>query len=161
MDSLLYRQELLDHAQNPRNYGAVKHPHFQAEDTNVFCGDRIRMTGRLDQSGKISDVRFEGEGCAISQAAASLLTEALKGRALNAVEDWASATMLNLMQIELSPIRLKCALLPLVVAQQAWRGYTGTGRRLSLRHCEPRTNHFAILPGEKPRRAGRRSKPRL
>ncbi len=123
MNSLLYRQELLDHAQNPRNYGEVKRPHFQAEDANIFCGDRIRMTGRLDQSGKISDVRFEGEGCVISQAAASLLTEALKGKALNVVEDWTPDTMFNLMHIELSPIRLKCALLALVVAQKAHAAY--------------------------------------
>ncbi|MBI2624340.1 iron-sulfur cluster assembly scaffold protein [Candidatus Parcubacteria bacterium] len=123
MDSTLYRRELLDHAQNPRNYGAVKYPHFEAEDANVFCGDRIRMTGTLTKEGKIAELRFEGEGCAISQAAASILTDYAKGKVFVDIAALTPAAMTELLSITLSPIRLKCALLPLVVVQKAYRDY--------------------------------------
>lgn len=126
--SLLYRQEILDHAQNPRNYGVVKHPHFQAEDTNVFCGDRIHISGRLDQRGAISGIRFEGEGCAISQAAASLLTDHLAGKSFRAAASMEPQDMLRLLSIALSPVRLKCGLLALTVVQKAYRQYTDRGK---------------------------------
>ncbi len=122
--SLLYRQEILDHAQNPRNYGAVGRPHFSAEDANVFCGDRIKISGRLTKTGAIGNVRFEGEGCAISQAAASILTEYLKGRPWRAAGKMTSGEMLQLLHIQLSPIRLKCGLLALAVVHKAYREYS-------------------------------------
>lgn len=132
MNSLLYRQELLDHAQNPRNFGAVEHPDFAAEDLNAFCGDRIAITGQLARDGKIAQIRFTGEGCAISQAAASLLTEYLTGKSFRAAVRMEPKDMLRLLNIPLSPVRLKCGLLALTVVQKAYAGYSNARKEASL-----------------------------
>jgi len=82
MDDLreLYQTTILDHNKRPRNFGALDHPDRQADGHNPLCGDRLHVTLRLDERGGIEDVRFEGQGCAISRASASLMTEQVKGR---------------------------------------------------------------------------------
>ena len=81
----LYRQDILDHSQNPRNFGTLEHPEISAEDSNPLCGDKIRMDLRV-KDGTIEDVKFTGVGCSISRAAASMLTEEIKGKTLEEVK---------------------------------------------------------------------------
>jgi len=79
-----YRDYILDHYRNPRNFGTLEHSDVEAEDLNPLCGDEIRMQLKLDD-GVVTDVRFSGKGCAISQASASMLTETVKGMKLSDV----------------------------------------------------------------------------
>lgn len=109
----MYRRHILEHYKNPRNFGAVEDPDLDHEGENPTCGDEIRVTARLDD-GVIEDVRFEGHGCAISQAAASMLTEDLKGEHLGTVEDMEKDDVLDMLGIPVSPVRVKCAVLALV-----------------------------------------------
>lgn len=121
----LYRQDILDHSQNPRNFGTLDHPDISAEDSNPLCGDTIRMDLRV-KDGTIEDVRFTGVGCSISRAAASMLTEEIKGKTLEEVKRIGRDEVLELLGIELGPVRLKCALLALktlkvgVYGLQSW-----------------------------------------
>lgn len=108
----LYRQDILDHSQNPRNFGTLEHPDISAEDSNPLCGDKIRMD-LMVRDGTIEDVRFTGVGCSISRAAASMLTEEIKGKTLEEVKRIGRDDVLELLGIELGPVRLKCALLAL------------------------------------------------
>ena len=108
----LYRQDILDHSSNPRNFGTLDHPDISAEDSNPLCGDKIRMDLRV-RDGTIEDVRFTGIGCSISRAAASMLTEEIKGKTLEEVKHIGRDEVLEMLGIELGPVRLKCALLAL------------------------------------------------
>jgi nitrogen fixation protein NifU and related proteins len=108
----LYRQDILDHSQNPRNFGTLDHPDISAEDSNPLCGDKIRMD-LIVRGGVIEDVRFTGVGCSISRAAASMLTEEIKGKTLEEVKRIGREDVLEMLGIELGPVRLKCALLAL------------------------------------------------
>jgi nitrogen fixation NifU-like protein len=108
----LYRQDILDHSQNPRNFGTLDQPDISAEDSNPLCGDKIRMDLRV-KDGTIEDVRFTGVGCSISRAAASMLTEEIKGKTLEEVRRIGREEILEMHGIELGPVRLKCALLAL------------------------------------------------
>ncbi len=114
----LYRDFILDHYRNPRNAGAIDNPDASFEDNNPLCGDRIRMDFRI-QDGVVKDIKFKGRGCAISQAAASLLTEEVKGKSLVQVEKIGRDEVLANVGINISPARLKCALLGLKVLKQA------------------------------------------
>lgn len=107
-----YRQNILDHYQNPRNFGTLDHPDISAEDSNPLCGDKIRMD-LIVKDGRVEDVRFTGVGCSISRAAASMLTEEIKGKTLEEVKRLSRDDVLELLGIELGPVRLKCALLAL------------------------------------------------
>src|SRR5579862_5803125 len=106
----LYREFILDHYRNPRNSGTLDAPDASAEDVNPLCGDKIRIDLRL-RDGIVEDVKFQGRGCAISQASASLLTEAIKGRPIAEVGRIGKEQVLENIGIEISPARLKCALL--------------------------------------------------
>lgn len=108
----LYRQDILDHSQNPRNFGTLDHPDISAEDSNPLCGDKIRMD-LIVRDGVIEDVRFTGVGCSISRAAASMLTEEIKGKTVEEVKRIGREDVLEMLGIELGPVRLKCALLAL------------------------------------------------
>ncbi|HEX7078053.1 MAG TPA: SUF system NifU family Fe-S cluster assembly protein [Candidatus Eisenbacteria bacterium] len=107
-----FRQNILDHYQNPRNFGTLDHPDISAEDSNPLCGDKIRMD-LMVKDGRVEDVRFTGVGCSISRAAASMLTEEIKGKTLEEVKRLSRDDVLELLGIELGPVRLKCALLAL------------------------------------------------
>ncbi|MGA7354287.1 MAG: SUF system NifU family Fe-S cluster assembly protein [Candidatus Cybelea sp.] len=113
-----YRDYILDHYRNPRNFGSLERVDVEAEDLNPLCGDQIRMQLRLDD-GVVSDVRFSGKGCAISQASASMLTERVKGMKLADVAKLSKDVVLEDVGIGISPTRMKCAMLGLRVLKSA------------------------------------------
>lgn len=120
----LYRQNILDHYQNPRNFGTLEHPDISAEDSNPLCGDEIRIDLKV-RGGKIEDVRFTGKGCSISRAAASMLTEEIRGKTLEEVKRIGRDDVLEMLGIELGPVRLKCALLALKTLKMGVYGVRG------------------------------------
>ncbi len=111
----MYREVILDHYKNPRNRGVLDPADISYEDDNPLCGDRIRIDLRVDDDNVITEVGFSGRGCAISQASASMLTEHILGKSLDEVKQMQKDDMLDLLGIELTPVRLKCALLSLKV----------------------------------------------
>jgi nitrogen fixation NifU-like protein len=111
----LYRERILDHYQNPRNYGALEAPDISYEDDNPMCGDVIRIDIKLDEQKRVSQVGFSGEGCAISIASASMLTEEVLGKTLDQVKQLGKDNVLQMLGVQLGPVRLKCALLSLKV----------------------------------------------
>lgn len=120
----LYRQNILDHYQNPRNFGTLPHPDISVEDSNPLCGDKIRMD-LLIKDDRVTDVRFSGVGCSISRAAASMLTEEIKGKTLEEVKRIGRDEVLEMLGIELGPVRLKCALLALKTLKVGVYGIRG------------------------------------
>ena len=120
----LYRQNILDHYQNPRNFGTLPKPDISVEDSNPLCGDKIRMD-LLVQDDRVTDVRFSGVGCSISRAAASMLTEEIKGKTLDEVKRIGRDEVLEMLGIELGPVRLKCALLALKTLKMGVYGIRG------------------------------------
>jgi nitrogen fixation protein NifU and related proteins len=114
-----YRDFILDHYRNPRNFGHLTDPDASAEDLNPLCGDQIRMEFDVDDAGVVRDVRFSGKGCAISQASASMLTETIKGMPLEEIAKLSKDVVLENVGIGISPTRLKCATLGLRVAKSA------------------------------------------
>ena len=118
----LYREEILDHYHSTAHRGRLSDASATFEDDNPLCGDRVRMDVRVADDGSVAEVRFTGEGCAISQATASMLCEHVEGKAITEVTSWDKQQVLNLLGISLTPVRLKCALLPLKVLQAAlWK----------------------------------------
>jgi nitrogen fixation NifU-like protein len=113
-----YRDYILDHYRNPRNFGTLEGADIEAEDLNPLCGDQIRMQVKLED-GVVSDVRFNGKGCAISQASASMLTERIKGMKLTDVATLSKDAVLENVGIGISPTRMKCAMLGLRVLKSA------------------------------------------
>jgi nitrogen fixation NifU-like protein len=120
----LFRQNILDHYQNPRNYGTLERPDISAEDSNPLCGDEIRIDLHV-KDGVIEDVRFSGKGCSISRAAASMLTEEIRGKTLEEVKRIGKDDVLEMLGIELGPVRLKCALLALKTLKVGVYGVRG------------------------------------
>ncbi len=120
----LYRDNIIDHYQNPRNYGTLEHPDISFEDSNPVCGDEIRMDLKV-QDGRVVDARFQGHGCSISQASASMLTEEIIGKSLEEVKQIDKQYLLDLLGIPLGPVRLKCALLSLKVLKAGAYGLHG------------------------------------
>lgn len=114
-----YRDFILDHYRNPRNFGHLETATAAAEDLNPLCGDTIRMEFHVDDAGVVDDVRFSGKGCAISQASASMLTEELKGMRVEDVAKLTKEIVLENVGIGISPTRMKCATLGLRVAKSA------------------------------------------
>ncbi len=108
----LYRDYILEHYRRPHNFGVLDDPTATYEGANPLCGDRITMMLGI-RDGIVSEVAFTGRGCAISQASASLLTDEIKGKTVEQVESLTPDDLLNLIGIEISPARLKCALLSL------------------------------------------------
>lgn len=117
MGSDFYRENILDHYRNPRNRGTLEGAQIRYEDLNPLCGDQIRFEVRLDDRGRVEAAAFDGRGCAISQASASMLTEAVQGKSLDEIKAMDRDDVLALLGIPLSPVRLKCALLALKVLQ--------------------------------------------
>jgi len=111
----MYRENILDHYQNPRNFGTLDNPDISYEDDNPLCGDVIRLDLKLDDHNRVVEVAFSGEGCAISQASASMLTEEILGKTLEEVKQMGKDDVLDLLGIQLGPVRIKCALLALKV----------------------------------------------
>jgi nitrogen fixation NifU-like protein len=120
----LYRENILDHFQNPRNYGRLNDPDISYEDDNPLCGDVIRLEIILDDQDYVKEVAFSGDGCAISQASASMLTEEILGKSLEEVKQISKADILDMLGIQLGPVRIKCALLALKVLKAGAYGLT-------------------------------------
>lgn len=111
----LYRELILDLYQHPHNRGTLENPDFSYEEDNPLCGDVVRIDVALDENGRVTDVAWSGDGCAISQAAASLLTDHVKGMTLAEIKALEREDILDLLGIELSMARVKCATLALKV----------------------------------------------
>jgi nitrogen fixation NifU-like protein len=114
-----YRDFILDHYRNPRNFGHLEKPDAVAEDLNPLCGDQIRIELQVDGGGKVTDLRFSGKGCAISQASVSMLTETVKGKSLEEIAKLPKDVVLENVGIGISPTRMKCAMLGLKVLKSA------------------------------------------
>jgi nitrogen fixation NifU-like protein len=114
---------ILDHYEHPRNYGVLDDPTFVGEGVNPGCGDRVRLYVRLDGEGRIEAIRFEGEGCTISQAAASLLTGQVLGRSLDDVLKMDETSLVAALGSEIVKARLPCVALGLRVLQEAGHAY--------------------------------------
>ena len=115
----LYRDEILEHYRRPHNWGTLPTPDASFEGYNPLCGDRITMMLGIGPDDVVREVAFSGRGCAISQASASLPTDAIKGKPVGDVERLTREDVLDELGIEISPARLKCALLSLETVQRA------------------------------------------
>jgi nitrogen fixation NifU-like protein len=123
----MYREQILDHYKNPRGHGVVEDADARAEGMNPLCGDEVTISVAFaDDGDTIRDIAFEGRGCAISQAASSMLMEMVKGRSASAVAAMPKDELLDEIGIPLTPIRLKCAILGLGVLKVALHRAKGT-----------------------------------
>lgn len=114
----IYKRDLIDHYQQPRNKGVLQQPNFWSIITNPSCGDSVTMQGFI-QDGIITKIVFDGAGCIISQAVASLLTEVCLGKVPSEILALTSSSVQEIVGVPLGPTRLKCALLPLQTLQEA------------------------------------------
>jgi nitrogen fixation NifU-like protein len=111
----LYREQIIDRYKNPRMHGELDPHDVSYKDDNPLCGDVIRIDLRIDEDDRVAEAAFSGEGCAISQASADLLLESIVGKLLDEVKAIGKPEILEMLGIELGPVRLKCALLSLKV----------------------------------------------
>lgn len=115
----LYSEIILDHYKNPRNFGELDSPTARVMEYNPLCGDKIQVDLKVGEEGKVEEMAFSGAGCAISQAATSMLTEELVGKTPKEIKEMPSEAMYELLKVPISPGRVKCALLGLVAAKKA------------------------------------------
>lgn len=111
----LYREVIIEHYKNPSYRGHLDPHDFSFEDSNPLCGDHIQIDLRVDENNQVTDARFDGHGCAISQASADLLLESIIGKSTDDVKKMGKQDILDMLGIDLGPVRLKCALLSLKV----------------------------------------------
>ena len=119
----MYRQQILDHYKNPRNHGELEDATFSHVGENPSCGDTIRIDVRLADDETIEYVSFSGDGCAISQASASMLTQRLQGVSIEELLEMDTDDIVDMLGVDISPMRIKCAVLARQVAQDGYRIY--------------------------------------
>ncbi|TMI07958.1 SUF system NifU family Fe-S cluster assembly protein [Candidatus Bathyarchaeota archaeon] len=124
--SSIYSEIILDYYRYPRNKGSLPRAQIHARDTNPLCGDVVEMQLELDERNIVKDVKFNGQGCAISQASASMLTELVKGKTVDDVRKISKEDVLSLIGGQLTAVRLKCALLSLKVLKTGVYDYIGS-----------------------------------
>jgi nitrogen fixation NifU-like protein len=127
----LYREVIIDRYKNPRMRGVLDPHDYTYEDDNPLCGDQIRIDLRVDENERITEAAFSGSGCAISMASADLLVESVVGKTLAEVKQLSKEDILEMLGIELGPVRLKCALLSLKVMKAGVYGIDGVEEDLA------------------------------
>ena len=126
-----YRELIIDRYKNPHKKGTLDPHDYSYEDDNPLCGDEIRIDVRVDDNEVVTEALFEGQGCAISMASADLLVENIIGKPLSEIKDMSKEDILELLGIELGPVRLKCALLSLKVLKAGVYGLEEVEQELS------------------------------
>jgi len=123
MSTDLYAENIIDHFNSPRNQGEIEKYDIKQKGFNPFCGDHIEITVKLNQKKEIQDIKFTGKGCSISQASASMLTELVRGKSIDQVKSLTKEDILDLLNIPIGPVRMKCALLALDTVQEGIKLY--------------------------------------
>jgi nitrogen fixation protein NifU and related proteins len=108
----IYRENIMDHFKNPRNFGTVENPDIKHRELNPLCGDEVEITAKVE-NGKVTEIKFSGNGCAISKSATSMLLETLKGKTIEELKSISRDNILDLLAIPIGPVRVKCAMLSL------------------------------------------------
>jgi len=113
----IYRENILDHYKNPHNKGTIENAEIKFTENNPLCGDVITINLKLNDH-KVEDIKFSGQGCAISQSATSMLTDEISGKTLEEVKNIKREDVINLLGIDVGPVRTKCAVLGLVAVKE-------------------------------------------
>ena len=124
----MYAENIMDHFNSPRNKGEVKDPEIKHKEFNPFCGDQIEVTVKLKNKKEIVEIKFQGSGCSISQASASMLTELVKNKTTEEVKKLTKEDILDLLNIPIGPVRMKCELLALDTLQNGIKVYEKYGK---------------------------------